>query len=158
MAKLNDKPGSSSAKQHQALVLAGRGRGFDLAEIRKMVGGSLRKLSSAEASKWIGKFTDRELPHPPGEAPRPYPRRKKKGVAARMITKAHVQIILRLGREYFAADVGLGTWLGRNFKTRNVNGMGQNIVQVISDLKTAERAGQVIAVLKQMNSRRTKTA
>lgn len=147
---LNTKPGSSTAKQHSRLVILGKRRGFELAEIRKMVGGSIRRLSAAEASDWIERFGGGELPNPPGQAPPPERRRTQPGVT-RMITPDQIAQIGRLGLEYFANDVTrFLDWFGRNYKPEV---MSTDAAAVIRQLGTAERAGQVIAVITRMLAR-----
>jgi len=149
MAVLNDKPGSSSKKQHSTLVIAGQRLGFDLNEIRGMVGGSIRKLSARGCSDWIQTFTGRDLPNAPGKKPRPYKKRRSKqnrdreGAVFRMIQPDHTHQICRLMREYFENDHYAQLWLRKNFK------VGQP-----HELLTAQRAGEVIAVLKRMLARR----
>ena len=147
--ELSTKPGSSTAKQRSTLVVAGKRRGLSLAEIRKMVGGSIKQLSAAKASDWITHYTGRELPNPPGQKPSPYKGKPPARGTVRMIAPDHVEQIQRLGEEYFAPDVdgaGLVKWLRKNFKVDSVHELG-----------TAERAGEVIAVLKQMLTRRQAT-
>lgn len=143
MAELNTRPGSSTAKQHQTLVVAARRRGLELPEIRRTVGGSIRKLSSAEASDWIKRFSGSDLPNPPGRKPSAYAAKKTTG-AVRMITVDQVDQIERLMLEYFDYDRPLTqAWLRKNFK-----------VDTVRDLATAQRGGQVIVVLKKMHARR----
>jgi len=143
MAQLNVKPGSSSARQHQRLVMLGRDRGIDLAELRSMVGGSLRKLSAAEASDWITQLSGAGLPHPPGEKPVP-PRRRKEAGVVRMITPDQVEQIGRLLNDCFPTPRARMTWLHKNFKVQHVHLLG-----------TAKRAGEVIRVLKLMLERQS---
>lgn len=136
-SSLNPKPGSSSKRQHQTLVVAGKRRGFVLAEIRKAVGGSIRRLSAAECSTWIKHFSGNGLANPPGEKASVY-KGKKRTDATRMITPDQIQQIVRLMFEYFPGEFARSglPWLRRNFKAR-----------APSELATAERAGQVIRVL-----------
>lgn len=155
MAQLNTRPGSSSKKQHQVLVMAGRRQGFDLAEIRRMVGGSLRKLSAAEASEWITRFSGQELANPPGKKPRSYAGRKRSD-AVRMITDDHIDQIARLGLDYFGDPHALHAWLAKNF---GIPFIEPRLDQTLSDLirtklATARRAADVIHTLKTMLSRR----
>lgn len=142
MPSLNTKPGSSSKRQHQVLVMAGRRQGFDLAEIRKTVGGSIRRLSAAECSTWIEHFSGNGLPNPPGQKPSPY-KGKRRTDATRIITNDQVEQIDRLGREFFDEHRAFCTWLAKDFKVDDVR-----------QLATAWRAGQVIRVLKDMLARR----
>ena len=153
MATLNPKPGSSSKKQHQVLVIAGRRQGLELPEIRKLVGGSITKLSAADCSKWIEHFSGKGLANPPGKAPGPYG--KKRSDAARMITDSHIRQIARLGMDYFQGLPAFRAWLSKNFEVPNCRTpWAPDLVDLIRQLGTAERAGQVIRVLKEMIDRR----
>lgn len=141
MAALNTKPGSSTPRQRQTLVIAGKRLGFTLNEIRAKVGGSIKELSAADASRWIEEFSRRPLPNPPGKKPRPYGRRRT--AAARMITDDHCEQIDRLILAYFD-DMHAGyTWLCNNFKAAFPRELG-----------TAERAGHVIHTLRTMIERK----
>lgn len=154
MATLNTTPRSSSKKQHQKLVLAGLDRGFDLAAIRKAVGGSICKLSTAECSDWIKHYSGDDLPNPPGEKPSVYRRKRCSDGAVRMITDDLVEQIDRLGWAYFS-DVGkFENWLTKNFAMPFAAGPGR--IRVIRSLGTAKRATEVIVVLKRMLARREK--
>lgn len=152
-AALNPKPHSSTARQHQALVISGRNCGFDLAEIRRMVGGSIRRLSVAEAAGWISRFKDEDLPNPPGGKRSAYPRHQRQSGVTRIITQAQVEQIDRMLGEYFGDGCAAYEWLNKNFK---VGALGDHDKpgDVIRRLATAQRAGEVIRVLKQMVGRR----
>ncbi|HUX00685.1 MAG TPA: hypothetical protein VMY35_06865, partial [Phycisphaerae bacterium] len=118
MPELSTKPGSSTARQHSALVVAGKRHGLSLAEVRHAVGGSIKQLSAAKASDWITHFSGRPLPNPPGQKPSPYKGKPPARGTVRMIAPDHVEQIQRLGEEYFAPDVdgaGLVKWLRKNF-------------------------------------------
>ena len=150
MAKLSDNPGSSTKAQRSRLVVVARQRGIDLSELRDLVGGSVSALSSADCSAWITKLSGQDLPHPPGQAPR------RKGRPApgtvRMITQDHVDQISRLMGEYFGwgtngPHVSAFHWLRKDFKEVKTD---------IRDLATAQRAGEVIRVLKSMLARTRK--
>ena len=158
---LSDAPGSSTKLQHQRLVMAGRDRGLDLNEIRSMCGGSLRALSARAASDWITRFTGRDLPNPPGQAPRAY--RHPAPGTTRMIAEKHIgQILLLLCKVFPTLDAGL-YWLAGNFKIPVVNlkSTGRTLhsvtvaspTETIRQLGTARRAGEVIRVLKAMRGR-----
>ena len=144
MTTLNSKPGSSTAKQRSTLVIAGRRRGLELAEIRRMVGGSISRLSRAQASEWIKTLSGRDLPNPPGQAPGGYGgKRKDKGVA-RMRHPDVVEQIRRLMLWYFDGDEDhAADWLETNFGVRDPE-----------DIDTADRAAKVSWVLKEMHERR----
>ena len=150
MAQLNTKPFSSSKKAHTLLVVTGRKKGLDLAEIRRMVGGSVRRLSAKACSDWITRLTGKGLPNPPGEKPKAYKGRPAPGVT-RMISDDQVEQIARLAADYFSdpsrareeADKAAKDWLRKNFKVGGPR-----------DLGTAKRGGEVIAVLKGMLARK----
>ena len=153
MAALNPQPSSSSKRQHQVLVMAGRRRGFDLAEIRRMVGGSITALSAAVCSEWIERFSGRGLANPPGQKKSPYAGRRSNG-NLRMITNDHIEQIIRLANQHFREDKdslcpedslcpAARNWLQKNF--------GVNHPRLLA---TAQRAAQVITVLKEMHQRR----
>ncbi len=163
MAILNTRPGSSTAKQHQVLVMVAMDKGFNLAETRRMVGGSIRRLSAQEASDWIRRFSGRELPNPPGQAPRPYRRKRSPGepracpagvpaaraardqaTSVRMVAAEHVEQIERLGLQYFDGDAEqFRAWLRKYHKVNDPR-----------ELATAARATNVIRVLKDMLTRK----
>ncbi len=150
MTSLNAKPNSSTKRQHQVLVTAGRRKGFDLAEIRRMVGGSLCGLSAAEASKWIEQFTGRPLSNPPGCKPPPYKGKPTPGIT-RMISDDQCQQIVRLATCYFDGDEGAArAWLQKNF--------GGADPRKVQPAATAKRGGEIIAVLKGMIKRRRNRA
>lgn len=139
---LNTKPGSSSKRQHQVLVIAGLRAGFDLvADIRSLVGGSIRKLSVAECSDWIKHFSGVDLANPPGQKPK---RKKGREGVTRMITPDQVQQIRRMSLAYFEGNKRrTSDWLIKNFQAER-----------IEHLATAHRAGQVIMTLKTMAKRK----
>ena len=154
---LRSTPNSSTAKQHQTLVIAASHKGLDLHEVRKMVGGSLRRLSAKECSEWIERFSGKGLPHPPGAAPPAYPRRRRsrsadqsrdrKGVdrpVPRMILTPYVDQIGRLMLRYFENNPAAAiAWFRKHWKCDNPRELG-----------TTERAGQVIAALNRMLGRK----
>ncbi len=142
MAELNPKPNSSTKLQHQRLAIVASRQGFDIHQARKLVGGSVCKLSAAECSKWIKHFSGQDLPNPPGRKPRAYKGKPTPGTT-RMIKPDQIQQIDRLGYNYFGRDDLYYSWLYKNFNVRDPY-----------DLATAKRAGQVIRVLKQMLARR----
>ena len=155
MAQLNPKPGSSTKRQHQTLVIAGRRRGLELAETRKIVGGSITRLSAAEASEWIEHFTGHGLPNPPGQKPGPYKGKRPAPGTVRMITEDQADQIVRLGIAYFGEAHLLIAWLVKNFKIDAVMARGQRGHRaVVRQLGTAKRAGEVIRVLKEMVARK----
>jgi len=143
MAELNTKPSSSTTAQHKALVIAGLRRGMSVDDIRHDVGGSITALSAEQCSKWITRYTGRGLPNPPGQKPKTYKGRPAPGTV-RMITGDQVDQIYRLGLSCFdGCGARFIDWLSTTFK-----------VTVPGDLATSKRAGEVIRVLKQMQSRR----
>lgn len=147
MASLNTKPGSSTAKQRTTLVIVGKRTGLELNEIRKAVGGSISKLSAAQASEWIKHYSGSDLANPPGKKPGTYKRRSKSS-ATRIISNDQVEQIDRLSIDYFSGNTeAAGQWLEKNFD-----------VITARQLATAERGGQVIAVLKTMHARRDQQA
>lgn len=160
-SSLSTTPGSSTKLQHQTLVMAGKDKGFELNAIRKMVGGSLRRLSAAKCSEWITHFSGKGLANPPGQKPGVYKGKRKPGTI-RMITEDQVDQIERLGLEYFATASDFARWLARDFdceiRWRMGEPIGTEIKEQIRRLATAERAGQVIRVLKIMQTRRSDVA
>ncbi len=157
---LNTKPGSSHPRQRSTLMVEGKRRGFDIDEIRKIVGGSVRALSAAQCSDWIKHFSGRDLPNPPGQKPRPCDNRKSTG-ATRMITTDQVDQIGRLGGEHFYNDRRkFLAWLSRNFKIpftqRDLPVSPSECRDRVRALGTAKRGGEVIRVLKTMLARRQK--
>lgn len=140
MAQLNTTPRSSSKQQHQKLVIVGTNKGFELAEVRRMVGGSITALSALECSNWIKHFGGGDLANPPGQKPRPY--RRKRTDSVRVIHTDHVEQINRLGLEYFHDEGKFHNWLEKNFKVRDPDA-----------LAIATRAGEVIRALKLMHRR-----
>lgn len=142
MATLKTKPGSSTAKQRKAIAIEGKRRGMTIDRLREMAGCRLHELSSKDASALITRLTDRGLPNPPGKKPKAYPR-KKKTDATRMITQDQCDQIKRLALDYFGENAPALAWLKLNFNA-----------DIVRDLATAKRAGEVIAVLKGMHERR----
>lgn len=156
MATLHTTPGSSTARQHQTLVIAGRNRGMTLNEIRKLVGGSLRKLSSAAASKFIAQLSGRDLANRPGEKPSPYAGRPATPGATRMITEDHVDQIVRLGAANFDNYEALAGWLVKDFKVVEIPDLAfADLRRLIRGLQTAQRAGEVLRVLNIMLGRQS---
>lgn len=143
MASLKTAPGSSTTAQHKRLYIAARDRGLSRDQLKDMLGAeSLKELSAHSASEAITKLTGDELPNPPGEKPSTYPRCKTPG-ATRIISPDQVQQIHRLAMEYFNEQgEAAKAWLIKNFK-----------VDDASKLATAQRAGEVIGVLKAMIER-----
>lgn len=142
---LNDRPRSSTKRQHQMLVLAGSNRGMDLAEVRRIVGGSLRALSAVQASEYIKQFTGHDLPNPPGGKRFPYTRRVRgrEQRTPRIITADHIEQIGRLMLRYFDNNVvAAQKWFEKNWKVKEPAQLG-----------TIEQAGKVIKVLKDMVKR-----
>jgi hypothetical protein len=147
---LSSAPATGTAAQRRRIVLEGRRRGLDLDELRDLAGGRLRAISCRAASALIRRLTGSDLPHAPGCKPRSYHRRRTSH-STRIILLDHVEQIERLLAECFPA-IGNGrstianpgaAWLLKTFK-----------VSAPADLLTAERAGEVIAVLKRMLARR----
>lgn len=161
-AKLNTKPGSSSKLARSRLVVEGKRCGYDLDEIRAMVGGSVKALSAAACSEQITKFSGRGLPNPPGQKPRPCDRKGKSSGATRMITADQVDQIRRLSSEYFDDEsrLEIADWLSDNFKIpAHPNHRllcNSEFGDHIRQLGTAKRGGEVIRVLKTMLARRQK--
>jgi len=145
MASLNTQPGSSSAKQHQVLVMCAMNHGFTVHDVRHLVGGSIRKLSAQACSDWIRKFSGKELPNKPGEAPRTRPRARE-GIV-RMVTPELIDQIERLGISYFdGSEEAYRAWL------RKYHGIDHPRM-----LGTAHKAAQIATALKQMHTRRART-
>jgi hypothetical protein len=151
MTGLSTKPRSSTKKQHRTLVPTGRRCGLDLAEVRRLAGGSITELSAHQASVLISRLTGRDLPNPPGRKPKAYQGKPAPG-ATRMITADHVAQIKRLGWEYFKSYTAFALWLERDFKLKPYS--GDTIESTITQLATAQRAGEVIRTLKQMLERK----
>lgn len=141
MYALRDKPSTSTTKQHRKLICAARQVGINVDQLRQMVGGSLRNLSAKQASMLIQRFTGEALPNPPGEKPHSYARRPHDTI--RIIAADHIEQIDRLGALYFCDADRYRQWLKKNFK-----------VVYPDQLLTAERACEVIYVLKTMIERR----
>lgn len=135
---MNTAPGSITPRQRQSLIMAAKRQGLDVDALRGMTTtGSLRTLSSAEASAMLDKF-GREMPTPPGKAPAPYSGRPAPGVH-RMITGQHVEQIERLMREVWPGDPeSAERWLYQQFGVAHVR-----------DLATPTNAGLCIGRLKQ---------
>ena len=153
---LNPRPGSSTKLQHQTLVIAGKRRGFTLAEIRQAVGGSITRLSAAECSNWITHYSGKGLANPPGEKPSVYAG-KRAGGATRIITADQIDQIIRLGLDYFGFRGRFAIWLRKTFQEIPVIEAldRDDLDYMIRALSTAQRAAEVIVVLKQMNARKT---
>jgi hypothetical protein len=155
MATLNDKPNSSSKKQHSRLVIVAARKGVDLPELRRMVGGSLRRLSALQCSLWIESFSGQGLPNPPGQKPSVYSRkqhrtnqsRDREGAVrspVRMILADHIDQIERLGLAYFAGDrPAFDAWL-----------LKYHHVSHPREFATAAKATAIINVLKEMHTRK----
>lgn len=133
-------PQTCSTAQRKLLVSLGRQKGLDVDGVRELAGGRLHDLSSAEADALIKKLSDRDLPLP-DERPARRPR-VAEGVT-RMITPQQIEQIERQMAGYFKTSQESFAWLKRMFK-----------VDRVRDLSTAERASQVIVVLKGMIERR----
>ncbi|MGB2984768.1 MAG: hypothetical protein WBE26_02705 [Phycisphaerae bacterium] len=103
MTTLNPNPNSCSKRQVQTLVLEARKHGFTLEDVHQMVGGAITRLSAAEASDWIKRFSGKDLPNPPGQKPSAYKGKPQPGVT-RKITADHIDQIERLMLEYFDYD------------------------------------------------------
>ena len=153
MPSLNPHPGTITKAQLAALHAVARKRGLDRDTLHHAAGvESLTTLGAAAASALIKHLGGGGLPNPPGKKPIPS-RTKRSTAAVRMITRDQVEQITRLGLEYFAGDAErFVTWLMR-FKPKpcfDVSGPARDIVR---GLGTADRAGQVIRVLKEMTER-----
>ena len=166
-AGLSTQHGSVTTAQIKRLHQLGIPRGFTHEDLRALAEvESLKDLSSAAASDLIRQLGGGELKHAPGQAPAPSRAKGRTRGTIRLITEAQLQQIERLGKEVFTgANGGNGesspvsvlsvpscsdvfmAWLKKDFK-----------VETIRDLATAERGGQVIAVLKEMLARRGRTA
>ncbi|KPL06994.1 hypothetical protein AMJ85_09870 [candidate division BRC1 bacterium SM23_51] len=145
MPTLDAQPGSISTPQRKLLFAIARSRGLSDDDLREAVGGSISRLSCAEASRHIERLDGGPLPNPPGKKPKPWRNHKLPGTI-RMITADHVGQIVRLGDEYFDGDVdAFYTWLAKDFKVAQVR-----------QLATAARAGEVLYVLKTMLARKAK--
>lgn len=143
-AGLSTKPGSSTTAQRGHLMRQASRGGYTLEQVRDLAGGKLHDLSAAEASRLIQRLGGSELPNPPGQKPSPYKDKRRQPGVIRMITSDHVDQIMRLGFDAFDLSTGrLLAWLRHDFNVDSIEG-----------LATAERAGQVIRVLKQMLKRK----
>jgi len=140
---LNTTPGSSTARQRSRIAVLGQKKGFTVDEIRRIVGGSIRALSAAQASDWIARFDGGPLPNPPGKKPRAPYSHPQPGVT-RMRTPEQVEQIRRLLAEYFetAEDRAAG-WMESNFGVRDPE-----------RIDTRKRAGEIIRVLKTLTARK----
>ena len=156
MAKLNDQPGSSTAKQRQLLHKIKRRRGMTDDDLHSAIGAeSTTQLSAAEASAAIERLSGRGLPHPPGQKPSPYAGKRRAPGTIRMITEDQVDQIVRLGSGYFDNYQAFAAWLVKDFKVPEIRGLQfAGLRNLIRGLATAARAGQVIAVLKTMTTRK----
>lgn len=142
-AALRTRPGTSTPDQRRKIVVLGKRKGLDLAAIRDLAGGRLHDLSSADASALIVRLGGGALPNPPGKKPAPYAGNRKTNDAVRMIAPGHVDQIERLLVEYFGSLDAGRAWLRKDFRANEPR-----------ELLTAQRAGQVIGVLKRMIERR----
>lgn len=139
---IDASPRSISPAQIRALLATGRKRGMEVDDVRAAAGGSLRKLSRAQASKLIERLGGGELPNPPGTPQRQQRRRAEPGVY-RMITEEHCEQIAHLLNQVFDTPREAAAWLQKNFKVLDLRRLG-----------TAKRAGEVIRVLKLIKQRR----
>lgn len=147
MATLRTDQGTCTAAQRKTLIIAAKARGHSVDALRDAAGvRRLHELSAAAASALIEKYSGRGLPNPPGRAPA-RGRRRSAGVVARLITSDLVEQIDRLLLEYFGDPDRAAEWLRKMFK-----------VKAAGELATAERAGQVIGVLKRMCERKDSAA
>ena len=146
MPALRTDPRSCTAAQRQVIAIEGKKRGFDPDTLRSMAGvDRLHDLSAAEASSFIRQLSGMALPNEPGKKPRPYFRRKAGPQIARLITDDHCEQITRLTLQYFDGDENAGrAWFIKNWKVDEPWKLG-----------TADRAAQVIVVLKEMCERKS---
>lgn len=149
--QLDPTKGSISGPQIQTLCTAARRKGVDLQTIRdayKVT--SIRDLSRAQASAAITRLTGQGLKHAPGQAPR-LRRRPPAPGTFRMLAGEHVEQIARLAAQYFRGDVDkVIAWLRKNYEECHQAPPGAELEDVIQALGTAQRAGEIIAVLKGM--------
>ncbi len=126
-------------------MLLAKRQGFDVEQVRELAGDNLHNLSAAQASALIERFGGGDLPYKPGQKPGPYAGKKRPPGVIRMITADHTTQILRLGLAAFdeSAASFYAWWLTNNFKVKSIR-----------ELATAERAGHVIRVLKEMLKRK----
>ena len=152
MASLNTNPGSSTKAQRCMLHKIKRRHGWSDDQLHAAIGtGSTKDLSAKDASDHIERLSGVTLPNPPGRKPSVYPAKKVPGVA-RMITQDHVDQIVHLGMTHFASPEHFKQWLVKDFKLARAD----RLSVMIRQLATAQRAGQVIRVLKQMHARRAR--
>jgi len=149
MVQLRNYSGSSTKAQHTALVASAAKKGMSVDDVRTLVGGSIRKLSAKACSEWIQRISGDGLPNPPGSKPgaqrSEYQGRAAPGVT-RIISEAQCDQIMRLAVSYFEGSEEAATaWLKKNFDVSSPRELG-----------TAQRGGEVIAVLKRMHVRREK--
>lgn len=140
--KLSPILGSSTTAQRRALMLAARRHGLSVEQVRDLAACRLHQLSARTASELIARLTGKDLPHPPGAAPK---KRAYRGAprGVRIITDDHVQQIHRLMMEYFYSDeLRAAAWLEKTFKVTDPQ-----------KLATARRAGQAIRTLRTMLAR-----
>ena len=150
MAQLDTTPGSISGAQKRALFAALKRKGMGIDDLRDLVGGSISKLSKADASRWIAELDGGDLPNPPGEAPQE--KRRPQPGNVRLITEANVEQIIGLGTRYFETVTQFEAWLVKNFKVPARRG-SERVEDLIRKLGTAQRAGEVIHVLRTMRNR-----
>lgn len=144
MASLRTQPGSSTPKQRQVLHQLKRRLGLSNDQLHDAIGAnSTTMLSSVQASECIQRLGGGDLPNPPGKKPPPYEGKRKTTNATRMIAPDHIEQIERMMGVYFENDSAGIVWLNKNFDVDHPRG-----------LLTAQRAGQVIFVLKGMIDRR----
>ena len=142
MPGLSTHPGSSTPKQRMMLHRIKRHKGWTDDQLHDAIGEqSTTHLSCLQASRLIDSLGHVPLPNEPGQKPRPYARKKERGVI-RMITADQVDQITRLMCQYFDTEQAGYAWLRKNFK-----------VDCASRIGTAWRAGQIIHVLKEMHAR-----
>lgn len=136
---LDTRQATSTPQQRKRIVLLGNSQSLTVDDLRDMTPlGSLRELSKQEASDLIERLGGGRMQT---ARQSPYPRRQSTD-ATRMITREHVTIITEMMERKFGDSEHALAWLKRNFK-----------VDTVRDLGTAERAGEVVAVLKEMLDR-----
>lgn len=144
MAHLATESGSSTPRQRQVLHQLKRRHGWTDDELHAAIGAeSTTRLSASEASACIRRLGGGKLPYPPGQKPAPYAGQRKTTDATRMIAPDHEEQIARLMGEYFNDEAAGLAWLKKDFDADRPR-----------DLLTAQRAGEVIHVLKDMIERR----
>lgn len=143
VAQLDSRPGSIRPKQLQLIWLLGRKRHMDPQDIRDAAGGSVSALSCEQASVLIQQLGGGELPNEPGQAPPP-PKRKRTPGTVRMISGELEEQCTNLLMKAFEYDTERAyAWLLKDFK-----------VERVRDLATAQRAGELVYVLKTMIARK----